>query len=279
MAARSAVCSVRHWVSSPTSIRSPMPLPRLSRCGPIGWRGPKNCARCARHSARCQTIRARSTSAPRCVSSKGCWSRDALITTDAGNFAGWATRFINFRDGQRYIGPTNGAMGYSVPAAIGAKIAYPDRMVVSLVGDGGFLMTGQELATAFHHGVAPIVLVFNNQMYGTIRMHQERAYPGRVSGTAIDQSGFCQVHRGVRRAWRGGERDAGIRAGISPRGGQRQAGSDRAAHEPRADHHARHDCGIARGQGGKPAAKPKRAAAPKHPKPARGVQAGKKRGG
>ena len=67
-----------------------------------------------------------------------------MITTDAGNFAGWATRFINFRDGQRYIGPTNGAMGYSVPAAIGAKIAYPDRMVVSMVGDGGFLMTGQE---------------------------------------------------------------------------------------------------------------------------------------
>ena len=68
-------------------------------------------------------------------------------------------------------------MGYSVPAAIGAKIAFPDRMVVSMVGDGGFLMTGQEIATAFHHGVAPIVLVFNNQMYGTIRMHQERAYP------------------------------------------------------------------------------------------------------
>ena len=118
--------------------------------------------------------------------------RDALVTTDAGNFAGWATRFINFRDGQRYIGPTNGAMGYSVPAAIGAKIAYPDRMVVSLVGDGGFLMTGQELATAFHHGVAPIVLVFNNQMYGTIRMHQERAYPGRVSGTGLTNPDFAK---------------------------------------------------------------------------------------
>ena len=118
--------------------------------------------------------------------------RDAVVTTDAGNFAGWATRFINFRDGQRYIGPTNGAMGYSVPAAIGAKIAYPDRMVVSLVGDGGFLMTGQELATAFHHGVAPIVLVFNNQMYGTIRMHQERAYPGRVSGTGLTNPDFAK---------------------------------------------------------------------------------------
>jgi acetolactate synthase-1/2/3 large subunit len=117
---------------------------------------------------------------------------DAILTTDAGNFAGWPTRFLNFRDGQRYIGPTNGAMGYSVPAAVGAKIAFPDRMVVSFVGDGGFLMTGQELATAFHHGVAPIVLVFNNQMYGTIRMHQERAHPGRVSGTALTNPDFAR---------------------------------------------------------------------------------------
>jgi acetolactate synthase-1/2/3 large subunit len=117
---------------------------------------------------------------------------DAIVTTDAGNFAGWATRFINFSDAQRYIGPTNGAMGYSVPAAVGAKIAFPDRMVVSLVGDGGFLMTGQEIATAFHHGVAPIVLVFNNQMYGTIRMHQERAHPYRVSGTALTNPDFAK---------------------------------------------------------------------------------------
>ncbi len=114
------------------------------------------------------------------------------MTTDAGNFAGWATRFINFREHQRYIGPTSGAMGYSVPAAVGAKITFPNRMVVSLVGDGGFLMTGQEIATAFHHGVAPIVLVFNNQMYGTIRMHQERDYPGRVSGTGLTNPDFAK---------------------------------------------------------------------------------------
>ena len=83
-------------------------------------------------------------------------------------------------------------MGYSVPAAIGAKIAFPDRMVVGMVGDGGFMMTGQEIATAFHHGVAPIILVFNNQMYGTIRMHQERSYPGRVSGTALTNPDFAK---------------------------------------------------------------------------------------
>ena len=123
---------------------------------------------------------------------EGMLAADAVVTTDAGNFAGWATRFLNFSDGQRYIGPTNGAMGYSVPAAVGAKIAHPERMVVAMVGDGGFMMTGQEIATAFHHGVAPIVLVFNNQMYGTIRMHQERAYPFRVFGTALTNPDFAK---------------------------------------------------------------------------------------
>ena len=119
-------------------------------------------------------------------------TEDAIVTTDAGNFAGWATRFLNFSDKQRYIGPTNGAMGYSVPAAIGAAITYPRRMVISMVGDGGFMMTGQELATAFHHGAAPIVLVFNNNQFGTIRMHQERAYPWRVTGTQVTNPDFCK---------------------------------------------------------------------------------------
>ncbi len=124
---------------------------------------------------------------------EGLLDDDAILTCDAGNFATWPTRFMHFRDRQHFIGPTNGAMGYGVPAAVGAKIAFPDRQVVCFVGDGGFLMTGQEIATAFHHGVAPIVLIFNNQMYGTIRMYQERTYPGRVSGTALTNPDFVRL--------------------------------------------------------------------------------------
>jgi acetolactate synthase I/II/III large subunit len=115
---------------------------------------------------------------------------DTIFTSDAGNFATWPTRFTHVREGQDFLGPTNGAMGYGVPAAIGAAITHPDRTVVCFVGDGGALMTGQEIATAFHHGAAPIILVFNNGMYGTIRMYQERTYPGRVSGTALTNPDF-----------------------------------------------------------------------------------------
>ena len=117
---------------------------------------------------------------------------DALLTCDAGNFATWPQRFLNLQNDQRYFGPTNGAMGYGVPAAIGLKIAHPERQVVAFVGDGGFLMTGQELATAFHHAVDPIVIVFNNSMYGTIRMYQERTFPGRVSGTSLTNPDFAR---------------------------------------------------------------------------------------
>ncbi|MDO9707323.1 thiamine pyrophosphate-dependent enzyme [Paracraurococcus lichenis] len=117
---------------------------------------------------------------------------DTIFTTDAGNFATWPQRFMHVGAGQDFLGPTNGAMGYSVPAAIGAKIVHPERTVVSFVGDGGMLMTGQEIATAFHHKVNPIVLVFNNAMYGTIRMHQERTYPGRVSATQLTNPDFAR---------------------------------------------------------------------------------------
>jgi len=120
---------------------------------------------------------------------------DAVFTCDAGNFATWPARFINFGDGQRFIGPTNGAMGYGVPACVGAAIAFPGRQAIGFVGDGGMLMTGTEIATAFHHGAAPIVIVFNNAMYGTIRMYQERTYPGRVSGTQLTNPDFAAFMR------------------------------------------------------------------------------------
>ena len=116
---------------------------------------------------------------------------DAVLTCDAGNFATWPARFMHFSDRQRFIGPTCGAMGYAVPAAVAASIVFPGRQAVAFVGDGGFLMTGQEIATAMHHGVAPIILVFDNGMYGTIRMYQERAYPERISGTALTNPDFC----------------------------------------------------------------------------------------
>ncbi|WP_421995724.1 thiamine pyrophosphate-dependent enzyme [Roseococcus sp.] len=118
--------------------------------------------------------------------------KDTIFTTDAGNFATWPTRFMHVKEGQDFLGPTNGAMGYGVPAAIGAAISFPDRQVICFVGDGGFMMTGQEIATAFHHGVAPIILVFNNSMYGTIRMYQERVYPERVSGTLLTNPDFTK---------------------------------------------------------------------------------------
>jgi len=120
---------------------------------------------------------------------------DAVVTVDAGNFSGWPHRFLSYGGGRRLLGAANGAMGYGVPAAVAAKIADPDRMVVTFVGDGGFGMTGQELATALHCGVTPVILVFNNGMYGTIRMHQERSYPERTIGTRLVNPDFAALAR------------------------------------------------------------------------------------
>lgn len=115
---------------------------------------------------------------------------DALLTNDAGNFAGWLHQFYVFNERHTYIGPTSGAMGYGMPAALGAKLAFPAKQVVSLSGDGGFMMTVQELETAVRYHIPIICLVFNNQMYGTIRMHQEMHYPEKVIGTDLGQVSF-----------------------------------------------------------------------------------------
>lgn len=121
--------------------------------------------------------------------------KDFIVTIDAGNFSGWAHRFIRYARPCRQLGPTSGAMGYSVPAAVAASILHPERTVVSFVGDGGFLMSGQEIGTAMQHGGRPIVLLFNNRMYGTIRMHQERDFPERVSGTDLVNPDFVAFAR------------------------------------------------------------------------------------
>jgi acetolactate synthase I/II/III large subunit len=120
---------------------------------------------------------------------------DAIVTSDAGNFSGWPNRFLQYRRPGRQLGPTSGAMGYGVPAAVAAKLVHPDRLVVGFCGDGGFMMTGQELATSMLEGTGPIILVFNNAMYGTIRMHQERRFPGRVVGTALENPDFLALAR------------------------------------------------------------------------------------
>lgn len=119
----------------------------------------------------------------------------SILTNGAGNFSGWAQRFYQYTGFRTQLGPTNGAMGYGVPAAVAAKLVHPDRIVMCFTGDGDFLMTGQELATAVQHGAAVLFVVVNNSMYGTIRMHQERDYPARVHGTALRNPDFAALAR------------------------------------------------------------------------------------
>jgi acetolactate synthase-1/2/3 large subunit len=116
---------------------------------------------------------------------------DAIVTNGAGNFSGWAHRFWRYSGLRTQLAPTAGSMGYGVPAAIAAKIVAPERTVVCFAGDGDFLMTGQELATAVQYQAAPIIVVFNNGMYGTIRMHQEREFPARIYGTQLANPHFA----------------------------------------------------------------------------------------
>ncbi|HRE60874.1 MAG TPA: thiamine pyrophosphate-binding protein [Micropepsaceae bacterium] len=121
--------------------------------------------------------------------------KDAIITNGAGNYAGWAHRFFLHRQFPSQIAPTSGAMGYGVPAAIAAKLVHPERPVVALAGDGCFLMNGQELATARQYNVPVIFLVFNNGMYGTIRMHQETHFPARKIATDLVNPDFAALAR------------------------------------------------------------------------------------
>ena len=118
---------------------------------------------------------------------------DAIVTNGAGNYAGWLHRYWKFSQYDSYLGPTSGSMGYGLPAAIAAKLRYPERPVIALAGDGCFQMTSQEFGTACQWGANVVVIVVDNGSYGTIRMHQERDYPGRVSGTAIKNPNFADI--------------------------------------------------------------------------------------
>ena len=222
---------------------------------------------------------ARSTSARRCASWRRCWipmrsSPPMPATSPAGQRASSTSATASATSVRPTARWATACRRRSAP-----RSPSPTAWWSSLVGDGGFLMTGQEIATAFHHGVAPIVLVFNNQMYGTIRMHQERAYPGRVSGTALTNPDFAKFieafggHGEVvsdtaefapafRRAVDSG-RPAVIELRMNP---------NRSPRVPRSP-----TCAPARWRSRRRSRSGR--AAPKHPKPARGAQGGKKRGG
>ncbi len=120
---------------------------------------------------------------------------DAILTNGAGNYTVWLHRLYRYRGWRTQLAPYSGAMGYGVPAAVAAKAVHPDRIVVSWNGDGCFLMNGQELATAVQYGLAVVFVVIDNGMYGTIRMHQERNYPARVSGTDLVNPDFAALAR------------------------------------------------------------------------------------
>ena len=116
-----------------------------------------------------------------------------IITLDAGNHTGWPQRFLKYSPTRRQIGSTCGAMGYAIPAAVASATLYSERLVISFVGDGGFMMSGMELITAVQYEISLIIIVFNNNSYGTIRMHQEREYPGRVIATDLKNPSFKEM--------------------------------------------------------------------------------------
>jgi acetolactate synthase I/II/III large subunit len=120
---------------------------------------------------------------------------DAIICNGAGNYAAWIHRFFRMRRFGQHVAPTAGSMGFGVPAAVAMKRLYPERQIICVAGDGDFLMNGQEFATAVQYDLPFIVLIADNGLYGTIRMHQEREYPGRISATQLRNPDFAAYAR------------------------------------------------------------------------------------
>ena len=118
---------------------------------------------------------------------------DTIICNGAGNFAGWWHRYWRYAGYPSQLAPTCGAMGYGIPAAVAASLRFPDRTIVAVAGDGDFLMNGQELATAAQHNCDMMVIIIDNGAYGTIRMHQEREFPGRISATKLSNPDFAAL--------------------------------------------------------------------------------------
>ncbi len=164
---------------------------------------------------------------------------DSILCNGAGNYSGWWHRYWRYEPGCQ-LAPTCGAMGYGVPAATAAALRHQDRMVVALAGDGCFLMNGQELATAVQHNASMLVIVVDNGGYGTIRMHQEREYPGRVSATGLANPDFAALGRAMLLLER--HRDTNGRFRTRPRPRHGRDGRSPAASEDRyRGHYASHD--------------------------------------
>ena len=165
---------------------------------------------------------------------------DAIVTNGAGNYSVWVHRFWRWHEYPSQLAPTSGAMGYGVPAAVAAKAIAPERTVICFAGDGDFLMTGQELATAVQYELPIVVLVVDNGMYGTIRMHQERNFPGRVVGTDLVNPDFAALAQAFGAHGENVERTEDFPDALEARSVRGPARGPRTADRPRGDH-AAHD--------------------------------------
>ena len=139
---------------------------------------------------------------------------NGIVTNGAGNFAAFVHRYFQYKGYRTCLAPTSGSMGYGLPAAIAAKLAHPTRPVVNVQGDGDFLMTGQELATAAQYALPIVTIIANNGMYGTIRRHQEREYPRRIVGTTLVNPGLRGLCAQFRRGGLHHRGDRRLRAGL-----------------------------------------------------------------
>ena len=171
------------------AVKLPAPRPNESRAG---WVAEHHAAQ-KRYATPCERPTRRVSMERVMTDLKAALPLDAITTTDAGSFGQWQQRYLEFDHADSYISPTLGCMGPGVPSAVAAKLAHPERLVVAHAGDGGFLMTGQEMATAKQYGANIIVIVYNNEGYNSIRMHQEAQYPGRQYGNDLQNPDFAAL--------------------------------------------------------------------------------------